>query len=105
MAAFDAPDAVWYHDGRPMRICVLGSGSSGNSIHLSCGGFGLLIDAGLGPRKLRDRLASTGSSLDEIGAVVISHEHHDHVSGLAALCERRDIPVYANRHTASALLE
>jgi phosphoribosyl 1,2-cyclic phosphodiesterase len=88
-----------------MRMCVLGSGSSGNSIYIAGDGYSFLIDAGLSRRELQERLASVGSALSEIGAVLISHEHHDHISGLAGLCRSHGVPVYVNRHTANAIIE
>jgi len=88
-----------------MRMCVLGSGSSGNSIYIASDGYSFLIDAGLSRRELQERLASVGSALSEIGAILISHEHHDHIRGLAGLCRSHCIPVYVNRHTANAIIE
>lgn len=88
-----------------MRICVLGSGSSGNSIYVSSGGFGFLVDAGLSCRDIGRRLASIGVALEGISAILISHEHTDHVRGLQSVCRSFGIPVYLNRATASAIIE
>jgi phosphoribosyl 1,2-cyclic phosphodiesterase len=61
-----------------MRFSVLASGSSGNAALLEVNGFGLLIDAGLGPRQLASRLAAVGSSWKQVRAALITHTHSDH---------------------------
>jgi phosphoribosyl 1,2-cyclic phosphodiesterase len=80
-----------------MRYSVLASGSSGNASLLEIGGFGLLIDAGLGPRQLASRLASIGASWKNVNAVVLTHTHGDHWKerSLANLCSNR-IPLYCH---------
>src|SRR5437867_4414245 len=60
------------------RFSILASGSSGNAALLEAGGFGLLIDAGLGPRQLASRLAAVGSSWEKVSAVILTHTHSDH---------------------------
>jgi len=88
-----------------MKLCILGSGSSGNSIYIGSGGSGILIDAGLSRRELRSRLGTIGVELEGIGAVLLSHEHDDHVRGLAALQKASGAAVHLNRGTASGLLD
>jgi phosphoribosyl 1,2-cyclic phosphodiesterase len=61
-----------------MRFSVLASGSSGNASLLECGGFGVLIDIGLGPRQLAARLADVAASWQRIHAVLLTHTHGDH---------------------------
>lgn len=74
-----------------VQFAVLASGSSGNSALVRGDGPGLLIDAGLGPRALDERLASVGAALSGIAAVVLTHTHGDHVqsSTFAELARRR----------------
>jgi len=91
--------------GWTVKLCILGSGSSGNSIYIAGDGFSLLIDAGLSRREVERRLGSVGAALSEIEAVLVSHEHHDHISGLAGLCKNHDLPVYLNRRTASVIIQ
>lgn len=62
----------------PIRFTVLASGSAGNVSLIQSGGFGLLIDAGLGPRQLASRLTAAGASWADINAVVLTHTHSDH---------------------------
>jgi phosphoribosyl 1,2-cyclic phosphodiesterase len=85
-----------------LRFTVLASGSSGNASLVEAGGFGVLIDAGLGPRQLAARLAQVHLEWSSIGAVLLTHTHSDHWKDatLAALC-RRNIPFYchADHHT------
>lgn len=83
-----------------MRITVLGSGSSGNCTLIETDSTAVLVDAGLSCRQITQRLAAIGRSLDNIHAILVTHEHSDHVGGLAVLCKNREIPVYANRFTA-----
>jgi ribonuclease BN (tRNA processing enzyme) len=61
-----------------MRFCMLASGSAGNSALISLDGFGLLIDAGLGPRQLAARLASVGATWRDVNALLLTHTHSDH---------------------------
>src|SRR5262245_51250145 len=63
---------------RMPRFCVLASGSSGNAAYVQAGEFGLLIDAGIGPRLLSSRLASIGKSIRNVQAVLLTHTHADH---------------------------
>ncbi len=79
---------------------MLGSGSAGNASLLEVAGFGLLIDCGLGPRVLAERLAAVGLSWQAVSACLITHTHRDHWNALtlAHLC-RLKIPLVAHtRH-------
>lgn len=60
------------------RFCVLASGSSGNAAFVEVDGFGLLIDAGIGPRLLSSRLSVIGKSIDSVQAMLLTHTHTDH---------------------------
>jgi phosphoribosyl 1,2-cyclic phosphodiesterase len=60
----------------------------------------VLIDAGISLRDLSRRMAGAGLTIDSVDAVIISHGHSDHVNGVAVLCRRRGIPVFANKGTA-----
>jgi phosphoribosyl 1,2-cyclic phosphodiesterase len=64
----------------PIQFAVLASGSRGNAALIHAGGAGLLVDAGLAPRKIAKRLASVGSSWDRIACVLLTHTHGDHVN-------------------------
>jgi phosphoribosyl 1,2-cyclic phosphodiesterase len=87
-----------------LRFTVLASGSSGNASLVEADGFGLLIDAGLGPRQLAARLAAAGSSWSAVQAVLLTHTHSDHWKDrtLAHLCRRR-IPLYCHADSHSDL--
>jgi phosphoribosyl 1,2-cyclic phosphodiesterase len=61
-----------------MRFTVLASGSAGNASLIEAGGFGTLLDAGLGPRQIASRLRAVGSSCEHVRAVVLTHIHRDH---------------------------
>lgn len=88
-----------------MKVCVLGSGSSGNAIYVAAGGCGILVDAGLSRREIRARLGRIGVGLEGIAAVLLSHEHEDHIRGAAALQKACGAPVHLNRGTAAGLIE
>ena len=82
-----------------MQICVLGSGSAGNSTLVRVGGEAILIDAGFGPRAIGKRLKAAGAELDEVRAVLLTHLDTDHFRptwvralvrrGITAYCHRR----------------
>ncbi|MCX8157479.1 MAG: MBL fold metallo-hydrolase, partial [Verrucomicrobiae bacterium] len=86
-------------------ITILGSGSAGNCALLETPRVCLLIDAGLSGKQIALRLASIGRTLDDVDAVLLTHEHHDHAQGLPVLCRRHRIPVFANRLTIEVLQE
>lgn len=86
-----------------MAICVLASGSKGNSIYISNGRTAILFDAGLSGVEIERRLNSRGLSTGSLQAIVVSHEHSDHVHGVGVLSRRYGLPVYINRKTAGAV--
>ncbi|HLN27974.1 MAG TPA: MBL fold metallo-hydrolase [Gemmataceae bacterium] len=90
----------------PLHFTVLASGSAGNASLLEVDGFGLLLDAGLGPRKLVQRLNAAGASWSGVHAAVLTHTHSDHWSErtLAHLL-RRQIPIYCHAEHHAALVE
>jgi phosphoribosyl 1,2-cyclic phosphodiesterase len=88
---------------RPLRLVVLGSGSQGNAVVIEAGGRRLLVDAGFSAREIKRRLASVGLALDDLDAVVLTHEHFDHVSGVERLCRKRPVPIYATAGTVGGL--
>jgi phosphoribosyl 1,2-cyclic phosphodiesterase len=80
-----------------MRFTVLASGSAGNASLLEAGGFGLLLDAGLGPRQLAARLAAAGTSWNAVHALLLTHTHSDHWHDRTfAHLRRRNLPVYCH---------
>ena len=86
-----------------MKICLLASGSKGNSILVESGKTRLLIDAGLSARELRKRLDSVGVEAESLDALLITHEHGDHVRGLGPLVRQLDLPVYLQTDLARKL--
>lgn len=87
-----------------MRVVCLASGSSGNALWVQAGATSLLLDAGLGPRTLAQRLASAGGALREVAALLLTHEHDDHVRGAPKLVQRLRLPVIGTPGTLRATL-
>lgn len=85
-----------------MEIAFLGSGSSGNCAAVREGRTVVLLDAGLSPRQTARRLEGQGLSLDDVSAILLTHEHSDHVRGALDLATKRSLPVYATEGTARA---
>lgn len=85
-----------------LRFRVLGSGSSGNATLVEAGRTRLLIDAGLGPRTLAERVQSAGVDPASLAAVLLSHEHSDHARGAAAFSARWGVPLFGTRGTYAA---
>ena len=86
-----------------MKLCILSSGSSANSTFLASRQTRILIDAGLSRREVSNRLASIGERLEGLDAILITHEHTDHILGLGPLARKLDIPVYMTHRTAPAV--
>ena len=82
-----------------MRLWLLGSGSNGNAIVVEHGSTRILIDAGFGPRVICGRLARVGIAPESINALILTHEHIDHVRGARALVHKFHWPLYATRGT------
>lgn len=88
-----------------MTVCPLFSGSSGNSIYISYGSTRLLVDAGVSAARVTAQLADIGVDVRDIDAVLVTHEHVDHVRGLGVLCRKYGLPVYANEGTWNGILQ
>ncbi len=78
-----------------MRLSVLSSGSSGNATYIESAGVGLLLDAGLSCRRIAGLLGGIGRGLEDVGAVLLTHGHSDHTSGVRSLVRERGVEVYA----------
>jgi len=85
-----------------MRFRLLGSGSSGNATLVESYGVRILIDAGLGPRELAERLESAGVDPASIALVFLSHEHQDHVRGAASFSKKWGVRLCGSRGTYAA---
>lgn len=87
----------------PLRFRVLGSGSSGNATLVEAGDSRVLIDAGLGPRELQERLQSAGVDPGSLHAIYLSHEHSDHAKGAASFSRKWGVRLRGTRGTYAAL--
>jgi phosphoribosyl 1,2-cyclic phosphodiesterase len=85
-----------------MRMTVLASGSKGNSTLIATSRTRILVDAGLSCRELLKRLQTAGESSADLDAILITHEHQDHVQGVTVLARRLGIPVYFTEMTHRA---
>jgi len=85
-----------------VRVCLLASGSKGNSIYLETGESRILIDAGLSASELLRRLGSVGVDGPELDAILISHEHTDHIRGAGTFARKLKKPILVSHRTHKA---
>jgi phosphoribosyl 1,2-cyclic phosphodiesterase len=83
-------------------MTVLASGSKGNATIIAAGSTRILVDAGLSCKELMRRMAQTGEDPEALNAILITHEHLDHVAGLSVLARRLKIPVFFTEQTHRA---
>lgn len=83
--------------------CPLASGSKGNCTYLSFGNAKILVDAGISGLATKKKLEEIDVDIGEIQAIMITHEHSDHIEGLKTLALRYKIPIYANVSTAKCI--
>jgi phosphoribosyl 1,2-cyclic phosphodiesterase len=86
-----------------IRFCALSSGSSGNCVFLSAGSSSILVDAGLSGKRVAQLLKQIGESPRSVEAILVTHDHIDHISVIGVLSRRFDIPVFANSLTWQAM--
>ena len=84
-------------------VHTLASGSSGNAAVLSCGDTHLLIDAGISCRRITAALKELGLSPAELGAILITHTHTDHIAGLNVMLKKTNCPILATARTCREL--
>lgn len=82
-----------------MRFCSLASGSSGNCHLINDGEHSILIDAGLSGKQIENKIKEIDIDLKSLSAILVSHEHSDHICGVGVLSRRYNIPIYANEGT------
>lgn len=82
-----------------IRVCPLGSGSRGNCLAIATPEGTLLIDAGFSARETFLRMAEVGLSPADVKAILITHEHGDHIRGMGPLARKLRVPVYINERT------
>jgi phosphoribosyl 1,2-cyclic phosphodiesterase len=83
-----------------MRFASLGSGSKGNGTLIECGETTLLVDCGFSLRQTELRLQRLGRTIGQLDAILVSHEHSDHLNGVRRLAHKAGIPVWMSGGTA-----
>lgn len=86
-----------------LRFTTLASGSSGNAALASCGDTHILLDAGISARRIAAGMRALGTAPEELSAILITHEHSDHISGLQVFTKKYRIPIYATGPTCRQL--
>ncbi len=86
-----------------MRFACLGSGSQGNALLIEAGATRVLLDCGFSMRETSLRLARLGLTPDQLTAIVVTHEHADHVGGVGRLARRFRLPVWLSHGTYAHL--
>jgi phosphoribosyl 1,2-cyclic phosphodiesterase len=82
-----------------MRVIILGSGSSGNSLYIESGDTGALVDAGLSAKETARRLTEAGVEPSRVKAIVVTHEHADHIKGVRVFSKTANVPVFISEET------
>lgn len=85
-----------------MRFAYLGSGSKGNGALIQAGSSCVLLDCGFSVRETLERLHRTGIEYGQLKAIVVTHEHSDHISGVGAVARKLNLPVWLTAGTARA---
>ncbi|MBC7765216.1 MAG: MBL fold metallo-hydrolase [Hyphomonadaceae bacterium] len=86
-----------------ITFCSLYSGSSGNAIYMAYKNTRLLIDAGVSGKKIEAALAQISVDPKLLTAILVTHEHGDHISGVGVMARRYQLPIYANKQTWRAM--
>ncbi len=87
-----------------MELCSIASGSSGNCICVGTADSHLLVDAGISGKRIETGLNSAGLKTSEMKAVLVTHEHIDHIAGLGVIARRYGLPIYGTKATLDAVL-
>lgn len=82
-----------------LKFCSLFSGSTGNSLFVQNNNTKILIDSGVSGKKVVEALESINIKPEEIDAILVTHEHVDHIQSVGTISKKYDIPVYANENT------
>ncbi len=98
MTSAPSPD----DDGAALSFCLLASGSRGNALYVTDGETAVLFDAGLSGAEIERRMAASGLDPLLLDAIVVSHEHSDHIQGVGVLSRRFNLPVYISPETEKA---
>ena len=85
-----------------LAVCVLASGSRGNAVYVSDGDTAILVDAGLSGVEIQRRMACHGLCPENLSAIVVTHEHNDHIQGVGVLARRFSLPVFMTERTHRA---
>ena len=88
-----------------MELCSIASGSSGNCIFVGTDNSSVLVDVGITNKRAVEGLHSIGRKPEELDAVLITHEHSDHIRGLGVFARKYHIPVYASPGTIRAMMD
>ncbi len=86
-----------------LKCCLLASGSSGNCLYLETTHTRILIDAGLSGKEIKNRLAAIDVNPLDLQAIVVTHEHQDHVRGAGVLSRQLGLPIYISAATQKAV--
>jgi phosphoribosyl 1,2-cyclic phosphodiesterase len=84
-----------------MRVIILGSGSSGNALYIEAGDTSALVDVGLSAKETARRLSEAGVDPTRLNAIVVTHEHSDHIKGVRVFSKTANVPVYISEETRS----
>ncbi|EOL42513.1 metallo-beta-lactamase YycJ [Enterococcus phoeniculicola] len=85
------------------KVSILASGSTGNSLYIESEKKRILVDAGLSGKKITSLMAEVGRSPEDLDAILVTHEHKDHIHGVGVLARKYKLDVYANEKTWSAM--
>lgn len=86
-----------------MRISTIASGSSGNCVYVGSDNTHVLVDVGISGKRTEMGLNANGISMKDINAILITHEHIDHINGLGVISRKYGIPIYTTEKTADAI--
>ena len=86
------------------KVTMLASGSKGNSALISTGKQNFLVDMGISCKMLTSRLKEVGFSVEDLDGIFLTHEHIDHVKGLATFTKKYTVPIYSSELTWRAIL-
>lgn len=86
-----------------MRMCPIASGSSGNSIYIGSNNHHILVDAGIAKKRIEEGLNHVGLCGNDIDAILVTHEHSDHIQGLGVFTRKYPVPIYGTARTLNAI--